>query len=90
MNKPLIISTGMANDSEISEAVDTALKFGSGELTLLHCVSGYPAPAAEYNLRTLADMKKDLGCMLVFQIIHWITPQRSQLSPWVQLWLKNM
>ena len=60
-NKPLIISTGMANDSEISEAVDTALKFGSGELTLLHCVSGYPSPAAEYNLRTLADMKNRFG-----------------------------
>jgi len=60
-NKPLIISTGMANDSEIGEAVDTALKFGSGELTLLHCVSGYPSPAAEYNLRTLADMKNRFG-----------------------------
>ena len=59
--KPLIISTGMANDSEISEAVDTALKYGSGELTLLHCVSGYPSPAAEYNLRTLADMKNRFG-----------------------------
>ena len=60
-NKPLIISTGMANDSEIGEAVDTALKFGSGELTLLHCVSGYPSPADEYNLRTIADMKNRFG-----------------------------
>ena len=60
-NKPLIISTGMANDSEIGEAVDTALKFGSGELTLLHCVSGYPSPAGEYNLRTIADMKSRFG-----------------------------
>ena len=60
-NKPLIISTGMANDSEIGEAVDTALKFGSGELTLLHCVSGYPSPAAEYNLRTITDMKNRFG-----------------------------
>ena len=60
-NKPLIISTGMANDSEIGEAVDTALKFGSGELTLLHCVSGYPSPAGEYNLRTIADMKNRFG-----------------------------
>ncbi|MDC0108743.1 pseudaminic acid synthase [Amylibacter sp.] len=60
-NKPLIISTGMADDSEIGEAVDTALKFGSGELTLLHCVSGYPSPAGEYNLRTIADMKNRFG-----------------------------
>ena len=59
--KPLIISTGMANDQEIEEAVETAMQFGNGELTLLHCVSGYPAPAADYNLRTLEDMKKRFG-----------------------------
>ena len=55
--KPLIISTGMANQKEIREAVDTALKYGSGQLTLLHCISGYPAPAGDYNLHTLKDMK---------------------------------
>ena len=51
----------MANDQEIEEAVETAMQFGNGELTLLHCVSGYPAPAADYNLRTLEDMKKRFG-----------------------------
>jgi pseudaminic acid synthase len=60
-NKPLIISTGMANDAEISEAVETAMKFGTGELTLLHCVSGYPSPPDDYNLRTIADMKNRFG-----------------------------
>ena len=60
-NKPLIISTGMANDAEIGEAVETATKFGTGELTLLHCVSGYPSPSDEYNLRTIADMKNRFG-----------------------------
>lgn len=59
--KPLIISTGMANVEEIQEAVDTALEFGTGELTLLHCVSGYPARSEEYNLLTLLDMKKRYG-----------------------------
>ena len=59
--KPLIISTGMANQEEIQEAVDTALKYGNGELTLLHCVSGYPAPADNYNLLTIKDMKKRFG-----------------------------
>ena len=60
-NKPLIISTGMANDAEIGEAVETAMKFGSGELTLLHCVSGYPSPPCEYNLRTITDMQNRFG-----------------------------
>jgi len=59
--KPLIISTGMANESEINDAVETALKFGSGALALLHCVSGYPAPAQEYNLLTLKDMREKFG-----------------------------
>lgn len=55
--KPLIISTGMANAEEIREAVETAKKFGTGELILLHCVSAYPASSKEYNLRTMQDMK---------------------------------
>lgn len=59
--KPMIISTGMANSTEIQEAVDTALNNGSGALTLLHCVSGYPAPAKDYNLITLQDMKQRYG-----------------------------
>jgi len=54
--KPLIISTGMANLSEISEAVETARKCGVDELILLHCVSAYPAPASESNLLTIPHL----------------------------------
>ncbi|WP_421311448.1 pseudaminic acid synthase [Aeromonas sp. 603757] len=59
--KPLIMSTGMANEAEISAAVDIALKHGNGQLALLHCVSGYPAPAAEYNLRTIPMLRQRFG-----------------------------
>jgi len=56
--KPLIISTGMASQEEIAEAVSTARKAGCKELALLLCVSSYPAPTDEYNLLTLLDMAK--------------------------------
>lgn len=54
--KPMIISTGMANKVEIEEAITTARENGCEELVVLHCVSGYPAPADQYNLRTIADI----------------------------------
>lgn len=56
--KPMIISTGMANEEEIREAVETAKNAGCKELVVLHCVSGYPAPASDYNLATVPDMAK--------------------------------
>ena len=61
--KPMIISTGMADDVEIAEAVQAAHDGGCRQLALLHCVSGYPAPAADYNLRTLSDMITRFGCV---------------------------
>ena len=62
--KPMIISTGMADADEIAEAVETANSAGCRELVVLHCVSGYPAPAADYNLRTLPDMAARFGTLV--------------------------
>jgi len=56
--KPMIISTGMADAEEIQEAIEAAKEGGCKELAILHCVSGYPAPAGDYNLRTLVDMQQ--------------------------------
>lgn len=59
--KPLIISTGMADQTEISEAIEAARSSGCNELAILHCVSGYPAPAEDYNLNTIPDMIQRFG-----------------------------
>lgn len=59
--KPMIISTGMADAEEIKEAVNAAQEGGCTQLAILHCVSGYPAPAEDYNLQTIPDMIERFG-----------------------------
>jgi len=57
-NKPLIMSTGMASDAEVAEAIETARTHGNGGVALLHCISGYPAPIEQTNLRRLDAIAK--------------------------------
>jgi len=59
--KSMIISTGMADVEEIGEAIQAAKDGGCKELAILHCVSGYPAPAEDYNLKTMVDMQQRFG-----------------------------
>tara|TARA_B100000287_G_C20636414_1_gene781827 strand:- start:753 stop:1769 length:1017 start_codon:yes stop_codon:yes gene_type:complete len=60
--KPIILSTGMANEKEIKEAIDTIIQYGSGDFILLHCVSGYPTPVEEINLDTITLLRKKFKC----------------------------
>lgn len=61
LGKPMIISTGLANLGEISEAVAAAKGAGNTQLCLLHCVSAYPAAAEDYNLSTIAHLGAAFG-----------------------------
>ena len=62
-NKPIIMSTGVANYSEIEEACLVAKKSQQG-FALLHCVSAYPAKAEEMNLRTLSALSLAFGAQV--------------------------
>lgn len=57
-SKPIIMSTGMASLQEIGEAVEVAQSNGCKDLTLLHCVSTYPAAIEDCNLATMVELKK--------------------------------
>jgi pseudaminic acid synthase len=54
--KPIIMSTGLATLDEIEEAVAAVANAGGTQLALLHCISGYPTPIEDCNLRTVADL----------------------------------
>ncbi len=59
--KPMIISSGMANEEEMQTAVDTALSNGCPGLVLLHCTSSYPAPIEAANVRNVAMLADRFG-----------------------------
>jgi N-acetylneuraminate synthase/N,N'-diacetyllegionaminate synthase len=59
IGKPLILSTGMATMDEVARALDAASTAPS--VTLLHCVSSYPASVEEANLRAMVSMRDRFG-----------------------------
>ena len=63
-NKPLVLSTGMATEDEISNAVSTFRKISTAKLTLLHTISGYPTPIKEANLAAIKTIRdQNLTCV---------------------------
>ena len=59
--RPVILSTGMSTLGEVEEAVHVLQAAGASQLTLLHCVTEYPAPHAEVNLRAMQTLKRAFG-----------------------------
>lgn len=58
LGKPLIISTGLACEDEIERALDVVHKTGNTNVALLHCISAYPAPAEDANLKMIQLLAK--------------------------------
>jgi pseudaminic acid synthase len=64
--KPIIISTGTADLKEIKKAYDTAIKYGSGQIALLYCVTVYPAKSSDFNLNNIKILKENFDCPIGF------------------------
>lgn len=58
---PLIISTGMANLSHIDEAVRAFESSGGNDLIILHCISQYPTPKEDVNLKKIPALRSAFG-----------------------------
>ncbi len=61
LGKPLIVSTGMASLADVARAIDAIRGTAGVPLALLHCVSAYPAPEAEMNLRCITTLAREFG-----------------------------
>ncbi|HEY1723578.1 MAG TPA: pseudaminic acid synthase [Magnetospirillaceae bacterium] len=61
--KPVIVSSGMASDAEIGEALAAIRDNGNPPTVLLHCVSAYPAPAKDINLRRIPYLAQQFGAI---------------------------
>lgn len=54
--RPVVMSTGLSTLAEVADSVGVARAAGIDRLVLLHCVSAYPAPVEDVNLRTIAHL----------------------------------
>lgn len=59
---PTVLSTGMATLGEIEDSVTAFRETGNDKLILLHCVSAYPTPARQANLKRIATLRNAFGC----------------------------
>lgn len=59
--KPIILSTGMGNMAEVEDAVRTIEAAGNTQISILHCVSNYPAAAEDCNLAAMDTIEAAFG-----------------------------
>lgn len=72
--KPLILSTGMATMIEIKEAVEVSKKYGCSDLSLLHCISGYPTPLDQCNLAAIKTLRESTNVNQIGWSDHSVSP----------------
>lgn len=62
--KPIIISTGIATEQEIKDAIDACIRVGNNQIALLKCTSEYPAPIEDTNLATIPALAKKFSTVV--------------------------
>ena len=62
-NKPVMISTGIAQIGDIEDAIDACKRYDNEEVILLKCTSAYPTPLSEVNLLTIPDLSRRFGVL---------------------------
>lgn len=65
-DKPVILSTGMATYDEIKQSLSYINNYKKRDVTILHCISNYPAPFEEVNLNNMLELKRLFGCEVGF------------------------
>lgn len=65
-NKPIILSSGMADGEDIQRALDTIQSAGNNQVCVLHCVSLYPTPDGDVNLMKIPAMRERFSCPIGF------------------------
>lgn len=73
---PLLVSTGMSDMAEVVEAIETIESNGCKDWALLHCLSQYPAPTAETNLRAIKTLKDAFDCPVGYSD-HTLGPETA-------------
>ena len=59
---PIILSSGMASFEQLEQAVNAISSGKTNNLTILHCVSGYPTQPKDFNLHRMLQIKEKFGC----------------------------
>ncbi len=59
--RPIVMSTGMCTLDEVRQAMAVLRRFGTEEITVLHCNTEYPTPFEDVNLRCMETMRRELG-----------------------------
>ena len=78
--KPVILATGAATLKEITVAVKTIRKTGNSKIILLQCVTNYPAPIADSNLRAMVALGEKFNVLYGYSD-HTIGPEQGGDDP---------